>query len=189
MRSSALFILVVLATVASQASGQRLSFGRCPKVKIMPNFQPQLYLGNWYEYKKYFAIFQLGGTCTVANYVDNGHGVIGVVNKQYNPLLSRYNTIVGTATLKGEHGEAKLGVKFPSAGNIESPYWILDTDYVSYAVIFTCNDFGLFNYQFAWVLTREPFPSDGTIRAADYVLKANGVSLEPFSKTSHKNCP
>ncbi|CAB3376722.1 Hypothetical predicted protein [Cloeon dipterum] len=103
--------------------------------------------------------------------------------------LSRYNTIVGTATQKGEHGEAKLGVKFPSAGNIESPYWILDTDYVSYSVVFTCNDFGLFNYQFAWVLTREPFPSDGTIRAADYVLKANGVSLEPFSKTSHKNCP
>ncbi|XP_059481760.1 apolipoprotein D-like [Neocloeon triangulifer] len=181
--------LFALLALASQVSAQRVALGRCPKVKIMPNFQPALYLGDWYEYKKYFAIFQLGGTCTIAKYTDKGNGVIGVINRQFSSLLSRYNTIMGTAVLKGEHGEAKLGVRFPSAGGFESPYWILDTDYVSYSVVFTCNDFGFFNYQFSWVLTRERFPSEGTIRAADYVLKANGVDLQPFSKTDHKDCP
>jgi hypothetical protein len=33
------------------------------------------------------------------------------------------------------------------SGGFESPYWILDTDYISYSVVFTCQDFGLFNYR------------------------------------------
>lgn len=34
--------------------------------------------------------------------------------------------------------EAKLLVNFPSMGSFEAPYWVLDTDYTNYAIVWSC---------------------------------------------------
>ncbi|KAF4530683.1 hypothetical protein B566_EDAN004922 [Ephemera danica] len=101
---------------------------------------------DWFEHKKYFAIFQAGGTCVTAKYTDNGNGVVGVLNRQFNPLMDSYSTITGTAKLNNnESEEAKLIVRFPTVGNFSGKYWVLGTDYSSYSVVWSCNDFIIFN--------------------------------------------
>jgi Bacterial lipocalin len=44
------------------------------------------YLGLWYEQLRYFAIFEAGGICVTAEYTDQGEGVVGVNNTEYNSL-------------------------------------------------------------------------------------------------------
>ena len=50
-------------------------------------------------------------------------------------------SIEGSATLSDEKTVGKLSVVFPSLpGQIAAPYWILDTDYDNYSVVFSCFD-------------------------------------------------
>lgn len=43
--------------------------------------------------------------------------------------------------------ESKLIVTFPFLPlAVDAPYWVLDTDYVSYAVVWSCSNFGVFKY-------------------------------------------
>ena len=45
------------------------------------------------------------------------------------------------------------------------PYWILDTDYENYASVYSCATFGIagLKYEYAWLFTRDPVPSDETV--------------------------
>ncbi len=45
-------------------------------------------------------------------------------------------------------------------------YWVLGTDYVSYAAVYACRDimFGTSRAEVAWILTRKPKPSRETVR-------------------------
>ncbi|KAF4528457.1 hypothetical protein B566_EDAN015859 [Ephemera danica] len=190
MKMNFVSLTTFVVILASSVFAQVPFLGRCPAVTVQRNFVPNNYLGDWFEHKKYFAIFQAGGTCVTAKYTDNGNGVVGVLNRQFNPLTKRYSTIMGTAELNNkESGEAKLSVRFPTVGNFPANYWVLGTDYSSYSVVWSCTDLLFLNFQFAWVLTRDRNPSQGTLQAADEVLKRNGVSIRAFTETSQTNCP
>lgn len=57
-----------------------------------------------------------------------------------------HTQIMGYATQVSKSDEAKLAVSFPSLPyNIEAPYWVVDTDYDSYAVVWSCYEFGVFH--------------------------------------------
>jgi apolipoprotein D and lipocalin family protein len=74
------------------------------------NFDVPRYLGRWFEIQSYPAIFQLGGSCTEANYGLNPNGTVSVVNKMTR--LGRQTSIEGHAVLV-EEGKGKLIVNFP----------------------------------------------------------------------------
>ena len=52
------------------------------------------------------------------------------------------------------------------------PYWILDTDYESYASVYSCASFGLTGlyYEYAWLFTRDPVPSDEAVRNSNQYI-------------------
>jgi apolipoprotein D and lipocalin family protein len=96
--------------MVSQVSSQVPSFGRCPRTTVVNNFDVPRYLGQWFEIKSYPAIFQIGGTCTEANYGLNPNGTVSVVNKMVR--FGRPTSIEGHAVLV-EEGQGKLIVNFP----------------------------------------------------------------------------
>ncbi|KAG8227697.1 hypothetical protein J437_LFUL005398 [Ladona fulva] len=187
--------------------------------------QSHTYLGKWYEAERYFALFELGGKCVVANYSDNGEGIYGIVNRQISSLTGIKSSIEGEARVVGRSDESKLSVRFPSLPALwmhhtenyttrysiseklsinqsvifffhairivpfDAPYWILDTDYDNYAVVWSCTDFGLFNTRNAWILTREKHPSLEVMQKAYAVLDKSGVSRAFFIRTDQRNCP
>ena len=65
-----------------------------------------------------------------------------------------------------------------------SPYWVLSTDYGSYALIYSCNDFGLFHVEFSWILSREPTLSEETIEDLHSTLTAFGASVDKMTVTN-----
>ncbi|XP_068619407.1 uncharacterized protein [Battus philenor] len=115
--------------------------GQCDQnMTVVTNFNLTGYLGQWYDIESYPTEFQ-GGTCSNAYYELNGN-VVDVLNTQV--VQERLETIRGTATLTSDPNDsAKIVVTFPVAGTnltITTDYWVLSTDYTSYALVYSCRN-------------------------------------------------
>ncbi|KAF0289102.1 Apolipoprotein D [Amphibalanus amphitrite] len=188
--SRALRVLSLLVLVAA-AAGQVPFLGSCPRPPIVGNFEPQFYLGRWYEYSKYFTVFEVGRKCIQAVYSDAGYGRIGVTNRSIKVLGGTRSDIRGVAKPVGRPGQAKLRVNFegvPSFGS-DANYIVLDTDYTQYAIVWSCSSLKLFNTQFLFVLTREQFPSPYLVKHIMKRIRHFGLDTGKLQKTDQKNCP
>lgn len=100
-------------------------------------------MGKWYEIKRYPNSFQEKGDCVTATYSLNPDSVtIKVTNEMI--LLPNKTAVVsinGTARLQSAVPpiDGRLVVNFN--GN-DSDYWVLNTDYHNYAVVWSCGNVG-----------------------------------------------
>ncbi|KAG7205487.1 hypothetical protein KM043_007473 [Ampulex compressa] len=182
--------LFLLLIAAGGTLAQVPFLGVCPNLETMPNFDVQSYLGKWYEVERYFALFEFGGKCVTANYSLNDNGSVKILNKQISALTGVASSIEGIGRLIGRSDDPKLTVTFPSLPlPIDAPYWVLNTDYESYAVVWSCSNFGVFSIRNAWILTREPKPPVAVLEKAYQTLDKNNISRAYFIRTDQKNCP
>ncbi|XP_053614015.1 uncharacterized protein LOC128677296 [Plodia interpunctella] len=127
--------------------------GQCNEsISVLQNFNVTAYLGEWYAIESYPLEFQFG-TCQKAEYSLNDEGGIDVYNTQV--YRQRLDAIRGTA-VASDDGSAKLNVTFP-IGEFEvvSPYWVLDTDYENYALVYSCVNINEDYYRVnSWKLSR-----------------------------------
>ncbi|XP_041970035.1 uncharacterized protein LOC121726651 [Aricia agestis] len=113
--------------------------GQCDEsIEVVQNFDAVAYMGKWYDLESYPVAFQ-DGTCPTATYELTGDGV-SVYNTQV--VAQELDFIYGQAQLASTDGSAKLLVTFPIAGTDimtpPSPYWVLDTDYSSFSLVYSC---------------------------------------------------
>ncbi|GLH09467.1 hypothetical protein R5R35_006427 [Gryllus longicercus] len=156
----------------------------------MGDFNMARYLGRWYEAERYFALFEFAGKCVSANYSAADDGRFLIVNRQTSSLTGIRSTIEGEVRLVGRSDESKLSVKFPSLPvSLAAPYWVLDTDYENYSVVWSCSNFGLFSTRNAWILTRARTPTLPVMERAYAAVDRNGISRAFFIRTDQKNCP
>ncbi|KAF2356923.1 Lipocalin/cytosolic fatty-acid binding domain [Trinorchestia longiramus] len=188
--------LFIILTLGLMAQAQEIFLKKCPSQTVVENFDLSRYLGKWYENRSYFAIFQIGGRCTTAIYTDAGNGLVKVENTQIN-FLGKTSGVVGQAKLANpESTEGKLSVSFSSETPYEnmanevtdSNYWVLDTDYTSYAVVWSCRNALIFNTQFLWILTRERNPPADVIDKALAVIARRGLDATRLSITEQTDC-
>ncbi len=59
-------------------------------------------------------------------------------------------------------GGGSLLVRFPLSPSPES-YWVLDTDYVSFAAVYSCDNQFLGKTENGWILTRRRKPKQSTV--------------------------
>ncbi|XP_033307424.1 uncharacterized protein LOC117209457 [Bombus bifarius] len=183
--------IYLLLIIASVAIAQVPFLGSCPTVETIQNFDMERYLGKWYEIEKYFAFFEFGGKCVTATYnITDDSNSINILNKQISALTGVSSSIegVGKPVLKVE--DAKLTVSFPSMPlPLDAPYWILDTDYTTYSVVWSCSNFGVFSTRNVWIMAREPKPLVSVLEKAYQILDKNNISRAYFIRTDQKNCP
>ncbi|PBC27513.1 apolipoprotein D-like [Apis cerana] len=183
-------IYLILIIAASAAMAQVPFLGSCPVVETIPNFDIKKYVGKWYEIEKYFAFFEFGGKCVTAIYSEGENSAINILNKQISALTGVSSSIEGVGKPVVKIEEAKLIVTFPTLPlPVDAPYWILDTDYTSYAVVWSCSNFGVFSMRNVWILAREPKPPVSVLEKAYQVLDKNNISRAYFIRTDQKNCP
>ncbi|XP_063062719.1 apolipoprotein D-like [Engraulis encrasicolus] len=179
-------VFLMLAALFVAVNGQTFHFGKCHSPPVQEEFDVAKYLGRWYEIARLPAAFERG-KCQQATYSPLKEGVIKVVNAE---LLNdgTYDSIEGQATVIDPAQPAKLEVTFFN-GVPDAPYWIVSTDYTSYAVVYTCTDFlGLFYVDFAWILGRSSsLPADVFSQLCAH-LESHGVNLRRMTLSDQTGC-
>ena len=171
------------------------SAAKCPSLDAVSNFTVPDFMGTWYQqYSINTNIFQGSGHCAKAEYsYDEDIGVITVVNSE-KTMFGGQSKVQGSAVLaepNAQNGkllmtlETTLGEKI---GNV----LVLDTDYTTYAILWTCQDVLTIPYESSWTMTREETLSNDVNEKLQEVWTSvadNGGPLEKFWKpTSQKNC-
>jgi apolipoprotein D and lipocalin family protein len=144
---------------------------RDPAVPIASKalFEPERYLGLWYEIARFPVPFEAGCVGVTAEYGQGPDGLISVLNTCRDPDGAVRNTISGTAEVVGP---GRLEVRLGSVPFIAADYWVLWVD-ESYrtAVVGTPNG------RAGWILNRDPeIPAD-RLAAAREILDFNGYDL------------
>ncbi|CAG9565650.1 unnamed protein product [Danaus chrysippus] len=166
--------------------------GRCDEnITVVQNFNATAYLGLWYDIASYPVRFQYG-TCPTATYEASSIGV-DVFNTEV--VDQRLSTIRGSAVIDSNDGSAKLLVSFPVAGTnltTRSPYWVLATDYSSYALVYSCVNVDEESRRVSsWKLSRNKFLSEASIANINNVINSVPVLNEMYYNTrghSDENC-
>lgn len=168
----ALAFILLLAGCATQDSGGLFSVYRDTNTPISSKavFEPERYLGEWYEVARYPVPFEAGCVGVTATYGLRDDGLLSVLNICRNPDGSEKSLIAGTAKIVGP---GRLKVRFPSVPFVSADYWVLwtDTDYRTAVV-------GAPNGRSGWILNRDPEIPPDRLQAARDVLAFNGYDLD-----------
>jgi apolipoprotein D and lipocalin family protein len=171
-------ILIVVITVRVQ------SF-RCPNIQTKQNFTAEQYMGRWYEIQKYPFLPEFFQKCVTADYTLNSNGTVTVVNRAQFLLTNIPVSITGIATPNATD-PARLKVDFYTG--VIGDYWVLDTDYTSYSLVYSCVNFFLFRFENAWILSRNTTLDSQTIQNLRTKLSSIGSSTFLLTKTNQRNC-
>lgn len=124
----------------------------CSSTRNLPavtDFNVERYMGVWYEAARYPHRFEKGMSRVTATYTLNDDGTVTVLNKGFVDAESEWKKAEGRAKFKGETDVGWLKVSF--FGPFYATYKIvyLDEAYTRAVVAGP-------NYNYLWILTREP---------------------------------
>uniref|UniRef100_A0A8C6LE73 Apolipoprotein D n=1 Tax=Nothobranchius furzeri TaxID=105023 RepID=A0A8C6LE73_NOTFU len=156
---SLIWIFSVILLFALAADAQVIMPGRCPNAAVQEKFDAARYLGKWFEIQRLPNSFQLGHCCT-ATYSLESAGVVGVLNRE----------LLANGTISEINGIAKPIFLFSHTDAPPSPYWVLSTDYDSYALVYSCTDLGVIHVDFTWILSRTPTLPEETLQELHNIL-------------------
>lgn len=149
-----------------------------PALPVAEDFDPDRYLGTWFEIASFPNRFQRGCVATRAAYSRRDDGRIRVVNScRDGSFDGELRRIEGVAwVVDPEESLAKLEVQFfwPFAGD----YWVLEVggDY-RWALV------GDPSREFLWVLSRTPHLDADTVAEAKRLAAARGFDVDRLQMT------
>lgn len=184
MRSHIVWLVCFLGLARAQVP----FLGACPELKPMKDFDLQRYMGKWFEAERYFSVFEFGGKCVQSNYTDGIDNNINIISRQTSSLTGVQSTMNGEVRKNNSGNSSQMLMKYPYL-SVDAPYWVLDTDYDTYSVVWSCMNFGLFSTRNAWILTRERNPPLNVMEKAYSIVDKNLISRAFFIRTDQKNCP
>lgn len=141
MRSLVLTLVVLLAGCGGIPDG----------VEAVGGFEPERYLGRWYEIARLDHRFERGMDNVTANYSARADGGIDVLNRGFLRAEGRWEEAQGRARFVGARDQGRLEVSF--FGPFYGGYNVidLDPDYQLSLVAGPSRDY-------LWILARQPDP-------------------------------
>lgn len=140
----------------------------CPSnIKAVENFDLKKYLGKWFEIKKYNQSFKDHKECVHYELLQENDGSIRFLKS----ILNRKNVETNFISLSFPN-ESPVSGKLSVSSTKEfskSNYWILDTDYLNYAIAYDCED-DLEKHSsevVVWILSRTPSLSEESQKKVD----------------------
>lgn len=132
---------VTLLTVFLIASTFAEEFQKeCPtNIKAVEHFDLKKYLGKWFEVKKYNQSFKDHRECVHYELLQENDGSIRFLTSSLNKKNFETN-FVALSSPNELPASGKLSISPNKEFSSKSNYWILDTDYLNYAIAYDCED-------------------------------------------------
>ncbi|KAM8849577.1 apolipoprotein Da, duplicate 1 isoform 1-T1 [Spinachia spinachia] len=176
---------VVLASIVPLIGAQVPHWGPCPEPEVQPAFNLKQFMGRWFEIAKLPAQFEKG-RCIETNFTLKTDKLIRVVSSEI--LKAQLRKIEGAGVIEDMKNPAKLGISY-SYVLPYSPYWIVSTDYVNSALVYSCTDIlRLFHVDFAWILGRTRTLPEATVAKAMEIFAKNGIDVSRMIPSKQKDC-
>lgn len=98
----------------------------------------------------------------------------------------KFNSQIGTATILDPNVPSKLSVEF--FGFVNAPYWVIDTDYNTYTLIYSCSTYFGINLEYAWILSRTLTLDDSIVTTLKNKLASFKIDVTKFEISDQTNC-
>ncbi|WP_228160549.1 lipocalin family protein [Marinobacter bohaiensis] len=120
------------------------------RVQPVTGFQPDRYLGTWYEIARLSHPFEEGLSYVQATYTENEDGSIDVLNEGFNAEEGQWERADGVAKFVGEPETAHLKVSF--FGPFYASYVVMALDKQGYQYSLVTGP----DRDYLWILSRKP---------------------------------
>lgn len=175
------FGFFLLGTVALVLAG--CASGPPAGVDPVTSFDPERYLGTWYEIARYDHGFERELTHVSATYTEKPDGSIEVANRGYHTGRQAWQDITGSARLSGDPETGSLLVTFFPP--FESGYHVFDLDRRNYQWALVAGA----NRNYLWILSRTPEISPSLRRSLEDKVVAAGYDPEKLIEVDQANPP
>ena len=176
--------------------------GPCPQVSPMPSLDLHQYQGHWRQVALFPNVtaplvghgYHPDLLCVSSTYTMAEEEVL-VTNTGYDTETQEEVTLSGTLN----YNQDSLFLHLDPAMDLpDEEYQVLDTDYVSFASVWTCKEFPMLGIlvrrEFAWILAREGLVGEGgrvpdtDLKTAIDVYQKFGIDVTQFQISDLSNC-
>jgi apolipoprotein D and lipocalin family protein len=170
-------ILVFLLGVLCSATGFAVDLNG------VRGFEPERYLGTWYQIQSTIPFFQRSCRCAKADYTFLDERTLGVVNSCYKED-GNISTAKGKAVIQNPSVPSRLVVSFSpiSFGGVNYVVTEVGENY-DYAVIVSPGNSPI------WILSRDKTLSESTLAGIRLRLVQAGVRINDLKDTDPNRCP
>ncbi|XP_072330116.1 apolipoprotein D-like isoform X1 [Scyliorhinus torazame] len=190
---------LLVAFICLIKRAQAVEFGRCQHVELQKNFTIDEYLGTWYEIERLYNISGerkcISETISrTANSFDDRLEFLTRMIKEDGEIVALEGELLLPS--KGDKAKLQYKIQMPGAtmdGGLDQPrtlhYWVLETDYTSYSLVFSCVSFlGLAHTPYAWLLSRDRQLSENTTNHLYNLLTKYQMHLKDIVKVDQTDC-
>ena len=156
-------LVIVLSVFLSACTG--LPEGVTP----VQNFEPDRYLGTWYEIARLDHSFERGMSHVTAEYALRDDGGIRVINRGYDTDADAWKEAEGKAYFVEGRDQGHLKVSF--FGPFYGSYAVFELDQAAYQYAFVAGN----TTDYLWLLSRTPMVSDALLQR--FVEKAGKLGF------------
>ncbi|KFB42319.1 AGAP009282-PA-like protein [Anopheles sinensis] len=187
----AVLAFICLTGAISLVQSQIPGFGTCPDYSPILRFNRTRFLGTWYEIERYFTVTEVATKCVSVTYEQRADGKIYVRNAYTNRFNGVERIISGVMDKGGKTPkDGRYQIEYTSFPyNYNASVMVLDTDYDSFAVLYSCSSFGPVGHAVsAWLMARERLPAGPVLQRAYGVLDKYKISRTFFLRTNQEDC-
>ncbi|XP_059149412.1 apolipoprotein D-like [Physella acuta] len=178
------------------ASTVVMAAGHCPSPGTQADFDMSKFAGVWHELESFD---RNSSVCVSIFYSQHDNETYNVSSIGYIESLGNDSTIHRTPiTIKANayapnaSSPAELRLTYPGYNTTDGQpnYFIVSTDYVTYAVIYSCSSYfgDTINIHGAWILTRDRGVAPSNLTQIKDELAAAGVLVKNFGPSNQSNC-
>ena len=181
-----IIVLCLMINTSSNIINKIFGAKSCPSPQLFTSLKVEPFIGKWYNHIALPNIFEKGKCGTTNYYYDAKNTTLYNQDKELrgnkwvtSPLATVTNDKPGVLTLHMTLASAEFNV--------------LDTDYSSYAIVYSCKNLYVVDpWRFAWILTRKANPTEeeklSLYSKAEALFKSADISISDL-KPVLQDCP